>query len=257
MPRVTRDLLMLEPSVSLSRQYCGSARSLADTRQTQKHTARRLSEDAVCWRKEKKAQDRSTDPLGGSCVSVFNGRDEAEDYFFIFKFPILPSCQVDQVYLADNFWRQVVLQGCLKSRNTKKNKTGSDENLPNPGCGLTVSYLTAAARRWARDDLCVLDGEDGVRSAAGVVVVGRRRDAVGDAFLQKIDGLLAACDNMLRQIWWEKEENSTAREEVWRSSRKALREIKFTMQTQTREAPECTCWRFTLANHSTGNNNDH
>lgn len=119
MPRVTRDLLMLEPSVSLSRQYCGSARSLADTRQTQKHTARRLSEDAVCWRKEQKAQDRSTDPLGGSCVSVFNGRDEAEDYFFIFKFPFLPSCQVDQVYLADNFWRQVVLQGCLKSGNTK------------------------------------------------------------------------------------------------------------------------------------------
>lgn len=63
-----------------------------------------------------------------------------------------------------------------------------------------MSYLTAAARRSARDDLCVLDGEDGVRSAAGVVVVGRRRDAVGDAFLQKIDGLLAACDNMLRQI---------------------------------------------------------
>lgn len=55
MPRVTRDLLMLEPSVSLSRQYCGSARSLADTRQTQKHTARRLSEDTVCWRKEKKS----------------------------------------------------------------------------------------------------------------------------------------------------------------------------------------------------------
>lgn len=63
-----------------------------------------------------------------------------------------------------------------------------------------MSYLMAAARRSARDDLCVLDGEDGVRSAAGVVVVGRRRDAVGDAFLQKIDGLLAACDNMLRQI---------------------------------------------------------
>lgn len=70
--------------------------------------------------RRKKAQDRSTDPLGGSCVSVFNGRDEAEDYIFIFKFPILPSCQVDQVYLADNFWRQVILQGCLKSRNTKK-----------------------------------------------------------------------------------------------------------------------------------------
>lgn len=41
------------------------------------------------------------------------------------------------------------------------------------------------------DDLCVLDGEDGVGSAAGIMVVGCCGDAVGNAFLQKVHGLLA------------------------------------------------------------------
>lgn len=41
------------------------------------------------------------------------------------------------------------------------------------------------------DDLRVLDAEDGVGSAAGVVVVGCRGDSVGDAFLQQVHGLLA------------------------------------------------------------------
>ncbi len=51
------------------------------------------------------------------------------------------------------------------------------------------------------NDLCVLHGEDGVGSAAGIVVVGCCRDAVGDAFLQQFHGLFAVWDHMLRQVW--------------------------------------------------------
>lgn len=47
-----------------------------------------------------------------------------------------------------------------------------------------------AGRAGRYGDLCVLDGEDGVGSAAGVMVVGCCRDSVGDAFLQKVHGLL-------------------------------------------------------------------
>lgn len=46
-------------------------------------------------------------------------------------------------------------------------------------------------------DLCVLDGEDGMGSAAGIMVVGGCSDAVGDALLQKVHGLFAVCDHML------------------------------------------------------------
>lgn len=54
-------------------------------------------------------------------------------------------------------------------------------------------------------DLCVLDGKDGVGSAAGIVVVGCRGDAVGNAFLQKVHGLLAVWHHMLRQVWLDRE----------------------------------------------------
>lgn len=50
------------------------------------------------------------------------------------------------------------------------------------------------------DHLRVLDAEDGVGSAAGVVVVGCRGDSVGDAFLQQAHGLLAVGDHVLRQV---------------------------------------------------------
>lgn len=49
-------------------------------------------------------------------------------------------------------------------------------------------------------DLRVLDGEDGVRSAAGIVVVSCRGDSVGDALLQKVHGLLAVRHHVLGQV---------------------------------------------------------
>lgn len=54
------------------------------------------------------------------------------------------------------------------------------------------------------DDLCVLDGKDGMGSAAGIMVVGCRGDAVGNALLQKVHGLFAVWDHMLWQVWLEK-----------------------------------------------------
>jgi len=55
------------------------------------------------------------------------------------------------------------------------------------------------------DDLRVLDGEDGVGSAASVVVVSCCGDTVGDAFLQKVHGLLAVWDHVLGQVWLEEQ----------------------------------------------------
>lgn len=50
------------------------------------------------------------------------------------------------------------------------------------------------------DDLCVLDAEYSVRSAAGIMVVGCSCDSVGDTFLQKVQRLFAVRDNMLGKV---------------------------------------------------------
>lgn len=56
---------------------------------------------------------------------------------------------------------------------------------------VTILVWMLADWRAERGDLCVLDAEDGMGSAAGIMVVGCRRDSVSDAFLQKAHGLFA------------------------------------------------------------------
>lgn len=186
---------------------CSSVDQLAHWQTQEKHTGSRLSDTAVHSGVEKKTKPQQWSTRGRFCQRVKWEEQGGEIFCCVFEFAVLPSCQINQVYPADYFWGQVVLQGCLKGK-----KTGQ-ATMRICRTGFTTLWLRANAWRSARDDLCVLDGEDGVRSATGVVVVCRRRDAVGDSFLQKIDGLLAVCDDMLRQIWRHREEQDKQTED--------------------------------------------
>lgn len=109
----------------------------------------------------------------------------------------------------------IILSACQNQMSNywQNNLTEShyQTDLLTDKCDCMVSWLGVERD----DDLCVLDSEDGMGPAAGIVVVGCCCDSVGNALFQKLHGLLVVCDHMLWQVWWERNRQRNEMVKIW------------------------------------------